>query len=110
MTGELHRLAGTRTSRLNSATRTPSWFRTRVWAFDRAAVGFRFRRFDFQDLGLAEQGVAVEDRVRMAQFSVAGLAIALPETSLTDMPSASEPTSGPTTTFCPCCEPARTRR
>ena len=34
--------------------------------------------------------------------SVARLAIALPLTSLTDMPSASEYTSGPTTTLRPC--------
>ena len=38
--------------------------------------------------------------------SVARLAIALPDTSATDMPSASEYTSGPTTTLRPCCDSA----
>ena len=36
--------------------------------------------------------------------SVARLAIAFPDTSLTDMPSMIEYTSEPTTTFRPCCD------
>ena len=48
------------------------------------------RRPDLEHLGLDEQHVAVEHGSRVAESSVARLAIALPLTSETLMPSASE--------------------
>ena len=53
---------GTSTSRLNSATRTPSWLWTRVWTLHGPAIGLGLRLALLEHLGLDEQGVAVEDR------------------------------------------------
>src|SRR3954451_10472720 len=81
---------GTRTRRLNSATRTPSWLRTRVWTLTMPRSGFDFE-------GLTSRTSVSQKRVSpwktgfgWLSSSVARLAIALPETSETDMPSASE--------------------
>ena len=62
------RLRGTSTSRLNSATRTPSWLSTRVWTRTVPAVRLGLGLLDLEHLGLAEQRVAVEDRRRMAEL------------------------------------------
>ena len=48
------------------------------------------RGLHVEHLGLAEQGVAMKDGVRVAQLLGGQVAIALPETSETDIPRASE--------------------
>src|SRR5204862_248684 len=95
---------GTSTSRLNSATSTPSWLRTRVWTRTVPRSGLDL---DSPTSSTSDSQNSVSPWKTGAgclSSSVARLAIALPETSETDMPSASEYTIGPTTTLRPCCD------
>ena len=83
-------LRGTRTRRLNSATRTPSWLRTRVWTLTTPRSGFDFEGLT-SSTSVSQKSVSPwKTGLGWLSSSVARLAIALPETSETDMPSASE--------------------
>ena len=89
---------------MNSATSTPSWLSTRVCTFTVPRSGFDCDSF-FSSTSDSQNSVSPwKTGAGCLSSSVARLAIALPLTSLTDMPSASEYTSGPTTTLRPCWE------
>src|SRR5919109_2235908 len=95
---------GTRTTRLNSATRTPSWLCTRVWTLTvpRSGLDWDSR---FSSTSDSTKSVSPwKTGAGCLSSSVARLAIALPETSETLIPSARLYTSGPTTTLRPCWE------
>ena len=99
--------AGTSTRRLNSATSTPSWLSTRVWTLTVPRSGLDCDSF-FSSTSDSQKSVSPWNTgAGCLSSSVARFAIALPLTSLTDMPSASEYTSGPTTTLRPCWDFAR---
>ena len=93
---------GTSTNRLNSATSTPSWLKTRVCTLTVPRSGLDFDSF-FSSTSDSTNSVSPWNTgAGCFSSSVARFAIALPLTSETDMPSASEYTSGPTTTLRPC--------
>jgi hypothetical protein len=93
---------GTSTSRLNSATSTPSWLSTRVCTFTVPRSGFDCDS-RFSSTSDSQNSVSPwKTGAGCLSSSVARLAIALPLTSETLMPRASEYTSGPTTTLRPC--------
>src|ERR1700733_600458 len=95
-------LRGTRTRRLNSATSTPSWLSTRVCTrtVPRSGLDCEGRTSSTSD---SQNSVSPwKTGAGGLSSSVARFAIALPLTSETLMPSASEYTSGPTTTLRPC--------
>src|SRR3954462_6461210 len=93
---------GTRTRRLNSATSVPSCLYTRVCTFTVPRSGFERDSF-FSSTSDSTNSVSPwKTGAGWLSSSVARFAIAFPLTSLTLIPSASEYTSGPTTTFWPC--------
>src|ERR1039458_2215119 len=95
-------LRGTSTSRLNSATSTPSWLKTRVCTLTVPRSSLDCDSF-FSSTSDSTNSVSPWNTgAGCLSSSVARFAIALPLTSETDMPSASEYTSGPTTTLRPC--------
>src|SRR5215207_9220721 len=95
-------LRGTSTSRLNSATSTPSWLSTRVCTLT-VPRSFLDREGLTSSTSDSQKSVSPwKTGAGCLSSSVARLAIALPETSLTLIPSAREYTSGPTTTLRPC--------
>src|SRR5436305_15302100 len=95
---------GTSTTRLNSATRTPSWLRTRVWTLTVPRSGLERDGFTSRTSDSTNRVSPWNTGAGWLSSSVARLAIALPLTSETLIPSASEYTSGPTTTLRPCCD------
>ena len=81
---------GTSTRRLNSATRTPSWLSTRVWTLTTPRSSFDFEGLT-SSTSVSQKSVSPwKTGLGWLSSSVARLAIALPETSETDMPRASE--------------------
>src|SRR5450755_3950937 len=97
-------LRGTRTRRLNSATSSPSWFSTRVCTLTVPRSGLDCDSLTSSTSDSQYSVSPWNTGAGCLSSSVARLAIALPLTSLTDMPRASEYTSGPTTTLRPCCD------
>src|SRR5947209_14813260 len=95
-------LRGTSTTRLNSATRTPSWLRTRVWTLTVPRSGFDRDGVTSSTSDSTNSVSPWNTGAGCFSSSVARLAIAFPLTSETLIPSASEYTSGPTTTLRPC--------
>src|SRR4051812_7909495 len=81
---------GTRTSRLNSATRTPSWLRTRVWTRTVPRSGLERDSLTSRTSDSQNSVSPWKTGAGCLSSSVARLAIALPETSETLMPSARE--------------------
>ena len=97
---------GTSTARLNSATSVPSCLKTRVCTFTTPRSGFDCDGRTSSTSDSANSVSPWKTGAGCDSSSVARFAIALPDTSATDMPSASEYTSGPTTTLRPCCDSA----
>src|SRR5258707_4667644 len=95
---------GTSTTRLNSATRTPSWLSTRVWTLTVPRSGLEREGLTSSTSDSTNSVSPWNTGAGWLSSSVARFAIALPLTSETLIPSASEYTSGPTTTLRPCCD------
>src|SRR6185312_4553305 len=95
-------LRGTSTRRLNSATSTPSWLRTRVCTRTVPRSGLDCDSLTSSTSDSQNSVSPWNTGAGCLSSSVARLAIALPLTSDTLIPSASEYTSGPTTTLRPC--------
>ena len=75
---------------MNSATSTPSWLSTRVCTFTVPLSGLDFDSF-FSSTSDSQKSVSPWNTgAGCLSSSVARFAIALPLTSLTDIPSASE--------------------
>src|SRR5262249_775328 len=91
-------LRGTSTRRLNSATSTPSWLSTRVWTLTIPRSGLDLDSRTSSTSVSANSVSPWKTGAGWLRSSVARLAIALPETSETLIPRASEYTYGPTTT------------
>src|SRR5205807_10509188 len=97
-------LRGTSTRRLNSATSAPSWLSTRVWTRTVPRSGLDCEGFTSSTSDSQNSVSPWNTGAGCLSSSVARLAIALPLTSETLIPRASEYTSGPTTTLRPCCD------
>src|SRR5579875_2162272 len=97
---------GTSTTRLKSATSTPSWLNTLVWTRTVPRSGLERDGFTSSTSDSQNRVSPWKTGAGWLSSSVARLAIALPLMSETDIPRASEYTSGPTTTLRPCCERA----